>query len=158
MTRLALCAGILLALFLIGCGGADAPAEEAAPSAQTEDGLTADELENGIGPIREVTLGPLDAALAAQGEQSFTSKCTACHKMDERYVGPALGGILDRRTPEFIMNMMLNPDEMVKRHPEARALLAEYMTPMPNQNLDEAEARAILEYLRQMHETPSSAQ
>ena len=48
------------------------------------------------------------------------------------------------------MNMMLNPDEMVRKHPEARALLAEFMAPMPNQNVTEADARALVEYLRVM--------
>ena len=138
-----------LALVLAACGSD--PSDDTGPPTTTnqEAALTPDQLENGLGPIRQVELGPLDAALAAQGEASFTSKCAACHKMDARYVGPPLGGVTERRTPAFLMNMMLNPDEMVQRHPEARALLAQYMTPMPNQNVDEAEARAILEYLRQ---------
>ena len=134
-------AGVLL---LAACGSApETPAETPA------DGLSPDELEHGLGPIRTVDLGPVDAALAAQGQQSFETKCAACHKLDARYVGPPLGDVLVRRSPAFVMNMMLNPDEMVKRHPEGQAMLAQYLTPMPNQNLTHDEARAILEYLRQ---------
>ena len=46
------------------------------------------------------------------------------------------------------MNMILNPEEMVQRHPEAKAMLAEYIAPMANQSLTQEEARAILEYIR----------
>ena len=47
------------------------------------------------------------------------------------------------------MNMILNPDGMLKEDPIAQALLKEYNnTPMLNQNLSEEEARAVAEYLR----------
>lgn len=59
-----------------------------------------------------------------------------------------IGTVLDRRSPAYVMNMILNPERMVAEHPEARAMLAEYMTPMANQNLTEEEARAIVEYFR----------
>ena len=44
--------------------------------------------------------------------------------------------------------MALNPEEMLKAHPEVKKLLAQYYTPMPNQNITREEARAIVEYLR----------
>jgi len=140
---------------LAGCGSAEeldepAGADASGATAALVPGLdiTEDELTYGIGPIRRVELGPLDDALAAQGEELFKMKCMACHRMDERYVGPALRGVTERRTPEFVMNMMLNPGEMVRRHPVARAMLAAHYTEMPAQNLTEEEARALLEYLR----------
>jgi cytochrome c len=57
-------------------------------------------------------------------------------------------GVTDRRTPEWIMNMILNPEVMVAENPIAKKLLAEYLSPMANQSLTESEARAILEYFR----------
>jgi mono/diheme cytochrome c family protein len=105
-------------------------------------------LEQGIGPIRDLALGPVDENLAETGQQAFVIKCSACHKLEERYVAPMLGDVLERRRPEFVMNMILNAAEMVARHPEVQSLLAEYFTPMPVQVTDEDEARAILEYLR----------
>ena len=71
-----------------------------------------------------------------------------CHKMGEKYVGPALGEVSKRRTPAYIMNMILNPQEMVERHPVAKQMLAERMSFMANQGLTRDEARAVLEYLR----------
>ncbi len=135
-----------LVFFLNACGGGESA--DTTP-AETESGLSAFQLEHGIGPITEVlTLTGIDAALADSGASSFNMKCAACHKMDERYVGPPLGGITERRSGAYIMNMVLNPDEMIKTHPDARQLLAEYMTMMPNQNIERPEARALLEYLR----------
>ena len=95
-----------------------------------------------------IPLGPVDPDLAAIGEEAFATKCSACHKLEERYVGPQLGSVLSHRRPEFVMNMILNANEMVQRHPEVQALLAQYYTPMPVQVTDQEEARAILEYLR----------
>ncbi len=135
---------------LAGCGDGGAPPEEggSAGASSAAGGLSATEMEQGIGPIRDLQLGPIDPALAAQGETAFVTKCSACHKLGERYVGPELGGVLSRRRPEFVMNMVLNANEMVQRHPTVRELLAEFYTPMPVQVTDQAEARAILEYLR----------
>ncbi|MDZ4701723.1 MAG: cytochrome c [Rhodothermales bacterium] len=151
---------VLVALLLApaaGCGSGDGDAPATPPAAtpsSTTGGLTEAQLTNGIGPVTQLTLGPIDADLARRGEESFKMKCMACHKFDERYVGPALGDVLTRRTPEYVMNMMLNPAEMVQKHPEARAMLAQYMTPMPSQNLTEDEARALLEYMRTAAEEP----
>jgi len=141
-------------LFVAGCDSAPASDTEAEPG-QTESAqetLDAVAMEQGIGPIRDLDLGELDPALVAQGEEQYTLKCSACHKLGERYVGPPLGDVLARRRPEFVMNMMLNANEMVERHPTVRELLAEYYTPMPVQAKDEAEARAILEYLRSVQQ------
>lgn len=118
-----------------------------------ESGLSDFEMENGIGPIKsKLTLEKINLDLVKKGEAIFTTKCASCHKLDERYVGPAQRDVWQRRTPEYILNMMLNPEEMYKRHPEAKKLLAEYMTPMPAQNLSMDDARALLEYFRKVAE------
>jgi len=104
--------------------------------------------DKGIGPIKSIALGDIDESLAATGKEVFKTKCSACHKMSKRFVGPGLAGITERRTPEWIMNMILNPEEMVAKNPIAKKLLAEYLAPMANQSLTEDEARQILEYFR----------
>ncbi len=145
----------LLIVTLVGCGGGDAaPADAPAAGQPAAGGLSAAELEKGVGPIQGVTVGPLDETLARKGEELFTVKCSACHKFDQRYVGPSLGGVTARRTPEYIMNMILNPEGMIQQHPEAKKMLAQFLTPMPNQHLTEDEARAVLEYLRTHETTP----
>ncbi len=106
--------------------------------------------DKGVGPVKEVKLGPLDPAMAKAGAAVFEQKCSACHKFDERYVGPALQGITQRRSPEYIMNMILDPQKMTTEDPEAQKLLGEYMVQMTFQNVKESEAREILEYFRQV--------
>ncbi|MEX0995564.1 MAG: c-type cytochrome [Flavobacteriaceae bacterium] len=104
----------------------------------------------GIGPIKSVTIGDgIDDAMAAKGEDVFGKMCTACHKMDKKYIGPKQAGITKRRAPEWIMNMIINPEEMIANDPIAKQLLIESnMAVMANQNINEEDARAILEYFR----------
>lgn len=137
---------------LAACGGgekAPPPASGGAPASAAGSDLTPFQMENGIGPVTEVvTLGPVNQAQADEGKALFESKCSACHKIGERYVGPPLGGIIEKVGPTFAMNMILNPQEMYTRHPDVKKLLGEYMTQMPNQGLTQEQARAVVEYLR----------
>lgn len=107
------------------------------------------ELLHGIGPVKEpLQYNNLDSALTEAGRKAYMTKCTSCHRMDERFVGPPLRTITDRRSGAFIMNQILNPAEMAKRHPEIISLKKQYGSQMTFQNSDLQEARAILEYLR----------
>ncbi len=110
---------------------------------------TAGDLPKGIGPITEVVLADIDSELAAAGETTFNMLCSACHKFGERYVGPDLLGVTERRAPEWIMNMILNTNQMIFEDDTAYELLAEYMTPMPQLMLSEEQARELLEFFRQ---------
>ena len=105
--------------------------------------------ETGVGPFKSVNLSKEpDMALAEKGKTLFDGRCTACHKFDERFVGPPLAGVTEKRNPVWIMNMIINPNEMVQKDPIAKKLLEEYLTPMVNMNVNEEDTRAILEYLR----------
>lgn len=138
----------LAAALIVSCGGENSNSNSESSSTGNENGLTDFEMENGIGPVdEEITIKEIDQQLAKKGAKIFETKCSACHKMNDRYVGPPLGGITNTRTPAFLMNMILNPEEMVKKHPIAKSLMQEYLTPMPNQNLSREEARAVVEYL-----------
>lgn len=146
---------MLMAFGTIGCGNASESDSSEANRSGTEETTSVVEINSsdpmankGIGPITHVDLAEIDESLAQQGQELFESKCLACHKMGKRFVGPDLTGVLDRRSPEWVMNMILNPEEMVKEDPLAKELLAEYMSPMANQSLTQEEARAILEYFR----------
>ena len=110
-----------------------------------------DSLSNkGVGPVTNVILeDKVNISMANSGEKLFNQLCTSCHMINEDYIGPAMSGILDRRSPEWIMNMILNPIQMLEEDPIAIELLEEYgFEYMYNQNLLEEEAREILEYFR----------
>lgn len=153
---------------LIGCSGqreerevgrpakeSQGQAEQIAPGAAPPEAQAAGS-GKGIGPIKSVRLGPIDETAAARGKMVFDSKCAVCHKSSERYVGPPLAGVTKRRAPEWIMNLILNPEGMLKEDPVARKLLAEYLTPMTYQNVSEDDAMAILTYLRTIDEEGGS--
>ena len=109
------------------------------------------DLENkGIGPIMEVALGvEIDQDLARTGEGLYNEYCTICHKVDAKFIGPAPKGILKRRSPEWIMNMILAPEKMLRDDPLAKDLFLEFNgSPMANQGLSEDEARSVLEFFR----------
>jgi len=154
---------VLFVTLLISCGGkeekkkekisygkkeipekVDTPKEKATPASKKVD------LANkGVGPITSITLGDIDPAMVAKGEEVFKKMCTACHRPNKKFIGPAPTGLLERRSPEWIMNMILDPEGMVKNDPLAKELLIEFNgSPMANQNLTEEEARSVLEYFR----------
>lgn len=147
---------ISFSIFFVACGGGNTNIEnknETKPIINSKSKVTENVKEEtnpfGVGPIQEeTTLGELNAELAKTGEEIFTQKCTACHKLDKRHVGPALGDVLSRRNTTWVMNMILDPEKMVKEDPVAKQLLAEYLSPMANQNLTKEDARAVIEYIR----------
>ena len=104
----------------------------------------------GVGPITSVSLNTeVNQELAAQGETVYNQLCLACHRVGKKFIGPAPNGILERRTPEWVMNMILVPEKMVKEDPLAKELFVEFNgSPMSNQGLSEEQARAVLEYFR----------
>ena len=118
--------------------------------ADAGEGVPVDLDNKGVGPIKEITFADeIDQEMAARGEASFNSICVACHMVDQRMIGPAMKGVYERRSPEWVMNMMLNPDGMLREDPIAKALLKEYNNAiMLNQNLTEEQARDLAEYLR----------
>jgi mono/diheme cytochrome c family protein len=157
---------VLFSVLMMSCGGkeekkkegfsvdrAKTTTEKPAPAPAAADKLpseTVDLTNKGVGPITSVTLGAdIDQEMAKKGEEVYNQMCLACHRVDKKFIGPAPTGILERRSPEWVMNMILNPEVMVKEDPLAKALLAEFNgAPMANQSLTEEQARAVLEYFR----------
>lgn len=141
-----------LSLLLLSCGGeSNGDSAQNIPSENVPEPVveSIDPMQDkGVGPITVIELGDIDADLVESGKIVFEANCTACHKMGKRYVGPDLNDVTERRTSEWIMNMILNPEGMVKDNQLAKDLLTEYSAPMANQNLTEDESRAILEYFR----------
>ena len=130
---------ILLLLIIVGC-----------KSQSKESSFSSLKNNKGIGPVSEIVFdNEINQNQAQSGKKLFNQLCTSCHMIKEESVGPAIKGILDRRSPEWIMNMILNPTEMLQEDPIAKKLLAEYNNEyMYNQNLIEDEAREIIEYFR----------
>lgn len=138
--------------FMVACGGETQQTERRTPG----DRQAAPKVEQkpdprGIGEVTRVELTePLDRSMIRRGKQISDVKCAACHKyeVEDRLVGPGYLNVTNRRSPEWIMNMITNVDVMLDEDPVARAMLEECLVRMPNQNISLDEARDILEFLR----------
>ena len=148
---------IALGAFITGCGekkekkeGFEVSRTKSVDKKEKNAGVPVDLDNKGIGPIKDLDFASdVNTEMAARGEAKFNAICVACHMIDSRMIGPAMKGIYERRSPEWVMNMILNPDGMLKEDPIAKALLKEYNNAiMLNQNLTEDEARDVAEYLR----------
>lgn len=154
---------LTLGALVVGCGGKEKKEEGAedgfqmnrtkeveAEKAPASEGVPVDLSNKGVGPVDNLDFpDEINQEMAARGEETFKAICTACHMAEQRMIGPALKGVYERRSPEWVMNMILNPDGMLKEDPIAIALLKEYNNAiMLNQNLSEEQARDIAEYLR----------
>lgn len=106
----------------------------------------------GEGKFDKVDLAvKLNQAMAIEGERIAEVKCTSCHKpTEERLVGPGWKGVTSRKNPVWIMNFITNPDPMIDKDPEVQAQLEICLVRMPNQGLNDSEARNILEYMRKI--------
>ena len=106
--------------------------------------------KRGEGKFKDVEVSAkLDAAMAESGSKVYAVKCGACHKTtDEKLVGPGWKGVTERHTAPWIMNFITNTDEMITKDPVVQAQLEICLVRMPNQNLSDADARSLLEFMR----------
>ena len=145
----------MIALFFFLGGSQQIQPHGKSSSAFSQDTVRAEKKEPakkenmGIGPIKELKLGAIDEKLVKEGKNIFNSKCFACHRLDSKLVGPPLRNITKQSPPVFLMNYLLNTTEMQKKEPQLKKLIKEYNgVVMPDQQLKEKQARAVLEYLR----------
>ena len=147
-----------LAFMIVSCGDKKEKTSDDATTS-TEQTTSSDpstyDPTRGEGKYSEVDLGTgIDLKMAKHGEEVASVKCMSCHKLtDERLVGPGWKGVTKRQTPAWIMNFITNPDPMIDKDPELQAQLELCLVRMPNQSLQDNEARSILEFMRENDET-----
>jgi len=157
---------IIFVLSLMSCGGGDEKKDKkqvkiggtktettkkATPSSDEVPASKRITLDNkGVGTIKNLELSPtIDQGMVDRGAALFKTNCTACHKISKRFIGPSPTGIMERRSPEWIMNMILDPSLMAEQDQCAKDMLVEFNgAAMANQNMTEPQARDILEYFR----------
>ncbi len=87
------------------------------------------------------------------GEQLFRTRCATCHSVTgiekDGALGPDLVGVTARRDPEWLLNWLRAPDQMLRdEDPIAMALFKQYdELAMPNMRLNRQEVEDILDYL-----------
>ena len=101
---------VFVFLLISGCGDSKKPKEKSIyKRVKTEkkqvkqvNAETPIDLNNkGIGPIKNYNFSSeVNLELANEGKQVFNSKCTACHNVNKRLIGPAMSGIYERRSDQ----------------------------------------------------------
>lgn len=87
----------------------------------------------------------IDEARQKEGKKLFKSLCASCHKLDKKLVGPALAGVEEKRTNEWLKAWIKNNAELrASGDKDAIAIFEEYngsnMTAFPqltDQNIDD---------------------
>lgn len=150
---------VAIGALLYACGGSNpTPATDTQSSTATPETENSSNANPSYDPNRgegkfsadNVKIGAtLDAAMAAEGEKIQGVKCSSCHKhTDEKLVGPGWKGVTTRRKPEWILNFITNPDPMIDKDPAVQTQLEICLVRMPNQGLNDEEARNVLEFMR----------
>jgi cytochrome c2 len=86
-----------------------------------------------------------------EGKTIFTARCAACHNVNKQVTGPALAGVAERRSIDWIINFVHSSQTMVGKG-DATAL--EVYTkfnkiPMPDhKDLSEADIKNIVQYIK----------
>ena len=87
-----------------------------------------------------------------EGEQLYKANCTACHQIDNKLIGPALRGVSEKYSEEWLIKWIKNSAELIASgDPDAIAIYEEYnkspMNAFPYFSDDDV--RNILAYIDQ---------
>lgn len=145
---------LMVSMLLLSCGG-DKKSNDAVDSnasAMSNNLIEKNyDVNKGIGKYANVDVSTFNPKMAEDGKTVFETNCSSCHNITaEKLVGPGLKGITKIHSAAWIMNFISNPDAMLEVDPELKKQLEIYGVRMPNQNLDDAQIRSVLEYLRQV--------
>jgi len=151
MKQFIIASAIALAVWACSGNNSSGNADNSNTPASASSGTAGYDTARGAGRFTNVTLSAtLDKEKAAAGQKVYDVKCAACHKLtSEKLVGPGWEGVTQRHRPEWILNFTTNVDEMLQKDPKAQAMLEICLVRMPNQNLTDDEAFAVLEFMRQ---------
>ena len=88
---------------------------------------------------------------AEEGKTIFAARCASCHNLSKTLTGPALAGVHERRSLEWIISFVKSSQSMVKAgDKEAVALFTRFNNiPMPDHaDLSEENIKSIVEFIK----------
>ena len=96
------------------------------------------------------------------GKKIFNDNCAACHSLDAQVVGPALKGVAERRSEEWVKNFVKNSTKLIQSgDKDAVALFEQFnkiQMPAFESSLSEEQLSAVVAYLQNPGEAaPASA-
>jgi mono/diheme cytochrome c family protein len=132
---------ILISLFLYSVSlNAQVPADSAATVSTTDD-------------------LPLDPVLIDAGQTLFKNNCAVCHAVQNQLVGPALAGVYERQSIDWITAFVQNSQKVIQSgDPYAVQLYEQYnKTEMTSFDFSRDEVVAILTYIKDQTLNPPQA-
>ena len=94
---------------------------------------------------------------ADEGKLVFTSRCASCHNVNKVIVGPALGGVSDRHSEEWIIQFVHSSQTVIKSGDKAATALYEKFNkiPMPDHpDLSAENIKSVLVYINSESKKP----
>ena len=91
-----------------------------------------------------------------EGKTLFTARCAACHNVNKQLTGPALAGVHERRSIEWIIKFVHSSQTMVKSGDKDAVALFEKFNkiPMPDHgDLTDENIKSIVEYVKSESKT-----
>jgi protein SCO1/2 len=113
-------------------------------------------------PVQRTKVPPIEKANASvfvdnpsnlPGQALFVKTCGACHTVGKgRRVGPDLAGVTTRRTRDWLVSYIMEPEKVrAKGDAAAMSLVAQYPTVrMPNLGLSEFDSSDVIAYIDAM--------
>lgn len=86
-----------------------------------------------------------------EGKSIFQARCAACHNVNKTLTGPALAGVDQRRSMDWIVDFVHSSQTMVKAgDKDAVALFNQFnKIPMPDhKDLSETQIKNVVEYIK----------
>lgn len=86
-----------------------------------------------------------------EGKTIFTARCASCHNVNKQLTGPALAGVDERRSMDWIINFVKSSQTLVKSGDKDAVALFEKFNkiPMPDHtDLTDAHIQSIVEYIK----------
>jgi mono/diheme cytochrome c family protein len=86
-----------------------------------------------------------------EGKSIFQARCAACHNIHKTMTGPALAGVDQRRSMDWIINFVHSSQSVIKSgDKEAIALFEQYKNiPMPDhQDLSDSQIKNVVAYIK----------
>lgn len=98
-----------------------------------------------------LTLVAQAAPPVEEGKSIFTARCAGCHSVHKILTGPALAGVDQRHTIDWIINFVHSSQTVIKKgDPQAVALFAKFnRIPMPDHpDLSAGQIKNIVEFIK----------